>query len=532
MSDLASKDRWATRFGLIMAMSGNAVGLGNFLRFPGKAAPYGGAFMVPYFISLLLLGIPLMWIEWTIGRHGGGYGHGSTPGMFHRMWKHPVSKYLGIFGVLLPAMIGIYYIYIESWSLGYAFQTVAGTYWGETTREAMGGVFQKYLGLGGSISFGKSSYLFFLITVAANIIVFARGIEKGIEFVAKYAMPTLMILGVILAVRVLTLPPVEGRTAGDGLARIWVIDWSTLRSPGVWIDAAGQVFFTLSLGFGMVHTYASVLRKDEDVTLNGLATVSTNEFVEVILGSTIAVPAALIFFGPAETDAIVKGGTFDIAFYSLPVIFQQLPAGQIFGTLWFVLLFLAGLTSSVAMFTPVLLFLQDELAMNRKKAVIAITVAVLVLMQPVVLFMNQGVMDELDYWAGTIFLVLFATIEAVVFSWIFGMEKGWEEMHLGADLRVPRVFYFIMQVITPVFALFLLAWYMAIDPLRAFLYAPDSLPGTFWGKLTMMGVDAANVPYLWLGRGIMLASWCFLAWGVHYAWRTHPKFFEEVNDEA
>ena len=86
------KDGWVTRFGLIMAMAGNAVGLGNFLRFPGKAAPYGGAFMVPYFITLLLVGIPIMWMEWTIGRHGGAYGHGTTPGMFHRMWRHPATQ--------------------------------------------------------------------------------------------------------------------------------------------------------------------------------------------------------------------------------------------------------------------------------------------------------------------------------------------------------------------------------------------------------------------------------------------------------
>jgi len=108
-------DGWATRFGMVMAMAGNAVGLGNFLRFPGKAAPYGGAFMIPYFLALVLLGVPLMWMEWTIGRHGGGFGHGTTPGMFHRLWRNPVSKYLCIFWVLLPAMVGVYYIYVESW---------------------------------------------------------------------------------------------------------------------------------------------------------------------------------------------------------------------------------------------------------------------------------------------------------------------------------------------------------------------------------------------------------------------------------
>ena len=129
----------------------------------------------------------------------------------------------------------------------------------------------------------------------------------------------------------------------------------------MWMAATGQIFFTLSVGLGMVHTYASYLKKKEDVTLSGLAACGTNEFVEVILGSTIAIPAAVIFFGAASTMSIAEGGTFSIGFFALPVIFQQMPYGQLFGTMWFVLLFLAGLTSSMAMFTPLLVFLEDEL---------------------------------------------------------------------------------------------------------------------------------------------------------------------------
>lgn len=510
-------DQWATRFGLVMAMAGNAVGLGNFLRFPGQAAPFGGAFMVPYFIALILMGIPLMWIEWTIGRHGGRWGHGSTPGMFYRLWKHPLSKYLGIFGVLLPAMIGVYYIYIESWALGFTWKTITGEYWGMTEREEMQTLFNDYRGLnGGFLSFGPEGYTFFLITLAANFLIFARGIQKGIEIVAKYAMPTLLILGAILAIRVLTLPPVEGRTVSDGLARIWVIDWSVLGNSDVWIAATGQIFFTLSLGFGMIHTYASYLTQEDDLTLNGLATVSTNEFVEVILGGTIAIPAAMVFFGPTLIDQIAAKeiGTFDIAFYALPVIFQELPAGQIFGTLWFFLLFLAGLTSSVAMFTPLLCFLKDELQFDQKKALATVSIGVFVLMQPVILFLHRGVMDEIDYWAGTFFLVVFAAIEAVVFAWCFGMEKGWKEMHDGADFQVPRIFYPIMKYVTPVFTLALLAW-----------WTYDTLMMLIGG-----GVVSENAPYLWLARGMIAAVGLFLVWGVWHAWRTHPKFFEAGED--
>lgn len=513
MSLRAKRTGWATRFGLIMAMAGNAVGLGNFLRFPGKAAPYGGAFMVPYFLALVLLGIPLMWMEWAIGRHGGRFGHGSTPGMFHRMWRHPLSKYIGILGVLLPAMVGLYYIYIESWALGYAWQTLTGSYWGRTSPEAMAQEFANYLALDRACSFNPKAYGFFLVAFAMNITIMSLSISRGIELVAKYAMPALLVLGVVLAARVLTLPPVEGRTISDGLAQIWrVKDWSVLRQPDVWMAATGQIFFTLSVGLGMVHCYASYLNYKQDVTLSGLTAVATNEFVEVIIGGTVAIPAAVVFFGVAQTQAIVKQGTFAIGFHALPVIFQQMPAGQLFGAGWFVLLFLAGLTSSMAMFTPLLLFLEDELRLKRGRAATFIAAGAFLMMQPVVLCMGQGVLDELDYWMGELGLVLFGALEATIFAWVFGMDRGWKELHYGADFRVPRVFYYIMKYATPLYALTLVAWYFK-----------DSL----WSKITMAGVPPEHVPFLWLGRLMILTVVAFLAGSVRYAWRSHPRYFEE-----
>jgi len=122
--------------------------------------------------------------------------------------------------------------------------------------------------------------------------------------------------------------------------------------------------------------------------------------------------------------------------------------------------------------------------------------------------------DELDYWMGDFGLVLFGAIEVTIFAWIFGLDRGWKEMHLGADLQVPRIFYYIMKYVTPVYALTLVAWYVR---------------RSLWAKVSMEGVAGADVPYLWLARLMILGVAAFLVWGVWYAWRTHPKFFEGAD---
>src|SRR3972149_6052790 len=114
--EIGQREAWGSRIGLILAAAGNAVGIGNFLRFPAKAATSGGgAFMIPYLCALLFLGIPMMWVAWAIGRHGGKFGHGSTPGMFDKLWKNPLAKYLGVLGIAIPLVFAMYYTVAESW---------------------------------------------------------------------------------------------------------------------------------------------------------------------------------------------------------------------------------------------------------------------------------------------------------------------------------------------------------------------------------------------------------------------------------
>ena len=244
---MTQRDVWTTRIGVILAMAGNAIGLGNFLRFPVQAAQNGGgAFMIPYFVCLLVLGIPLMWMEWAMGRYGGHHGHGTSPGMFDLLWKHPAAKYLGAFGILLPTIVGIYYVYIESWTLAYSFFSMSGGYLGVSTREQMGQFLTQFQGLGETFSFSWVAYGFLVLTFVINLSVLYGGIAKGIERLAVIGMPLLFIFAFILLARVFTLgtpdPAIPENNILNGLGFIWNPDFSQLKNAKVWLAAAGQVF--------------------------------------------------------------------------------------------------------------------------------------------------------------------------------------------------------------------------------------------------------------------------------------------------
>jgi SNF family Na+-dependent transporter len=480
---MTEREQWGSRLGLVLAAAGNAVGIGNLLRFPAQAGQNGGgAFMVPYFLSLLLFGLPMMWIAWTIGRHGGQYGHTSTPGMFDKLWKHPLAKYLGVVGLSLPLVFCLYYTYIEAWCLAYAWFSATGDFVSTPDRWVdLSTYLNEFLGNASTHSYfpGLSVAVgFTAVTVLLNVLVLYRGVAKGIEILAKIAMPLLLLFCFILAVRVFTLDAIKG-TLWDGLNFLYTPDFSALLSPAIWMAAAGQIFFTLSIGFGSMECYASYLREQDDITLAGLTTASTNEFVEVIFGSAIAIPAAAIYFGPGRLVEIAQRGSFDIGMVAMPEILRNLPGLGLFGTIWFLLLFFAAFTSSVAVSQPVVAYLQDEAKLPRAAAAGLVGIFWLVGTVPVIFFYRYGVFGEFDFWAGTIGLVFFSAIEAAIFAWVYGATKGWEEMHRGAQLKVPRVFYYVIRYVTPVALFAILVGWIYTDGIRGGALTPS--PTLLWG---------------------------------------------------
>ncbi|MEW6040936.1 MAG: sodium-dependent transporter, partial [Elusimicrobiota bacterium] len=505
-----TRQRWGSRLGIIMAVAGSAVGLGNFLRFPVQAAQNGGgAFMIPYFISLLLLGIPLMWIEWTLGRYGGGFEHSTAPGIFHSMWeKNRFIKYFGVIGIFGPLIIFIYYTYIESWTLGYSIFSLLGSYSNCNDQSSLGNFLKNYQGLGSGIfSFNLPAYVFFVITFALNIWVVYHGIKGGIEKFCKVAMPLLFTAGVFITLRVLTLGAPDSARPDwnilNGLGFLWNPEWSSLLNAKTWLAAAGQIFFTLSVGIGVILTYASYLKKGDDVVLSGLTSVSMNEFAEVLLGGSIVIPAAFAFFGPVGIVEVAKSGAFNLGFVTMPLIFSKIPLGALCGFLWFLLLFLAGITSSISLAQPAIAFLEDEFRVSRKKAIIIFGVSSFILCQPAILFLGRGVVNEMDFWGGTFALVVFAAIETILFGWIFGMDRAWEEVHHGADLRIPKIYRFIIKYVTPLFLIFIIA----------FWFLQEWIP-----VILMKGVSETDKPYVIGTRVLLVVIFIAIALLVRISW--------------
>lgn len=517
------RDTWQTKLGIIVAVAGSAVGLGNFLRFPGIAArDGGGAFLIPYLIAFLLLGLPLCWIEWTMGRYGGRFYHGSAPGIFDAITGHkPWAKYLGVLGIVGPLGIAFYYIYIESWTLAYSVFAILGKYRAIQDPGQMNEFFGNFLGGSGPHFQGIGvAYVFFLITFILNFVVIYRGLARGIEAFCEIAMPVLFLAGVVLMVRVLTLgaplPEHPDWNVDQGLGFLWNPQFGALKNPRVWLDAAGQIFFTLSVGIGVILTYSSYVKSRQDIALSSLTACAMNEVAEVIMGGSIVITSAVCFFGVAGAREATGGGVFGLGFRTMPLIFNRMPGGTIFGFYWFLLLFTAGITSSISLLQPAVSFLEEELGLRRKPAIL-IVAALCFAVSHLTIFIGV-VVDELDFWFSTFGLPLFGMIEILLFVLVFGVDRGWQELHVGAEIRVPIVFRFIMKYVTPVYLGTVLVSWAVTDGWKTILMKKTGPDGTL---VDMYAAD--QVPWVWATRILcllILAAACVL---IHIAWKRRAR---------
>ena len=472
MAPHSKKDGWNTRLGIILAVMGSAIGLGNFLRFPGLAAKYGGGhFMIPYLIAFCLLGLPIAWAEWSLGRMGGRSGYNSSPGIMFAIWKHRLAPYLGVLGLIIPVGIYMYYVFIESWCLYYAVQYLTGDIILGKEPELYKEFFFNYTGANqdGSLIFGgTSSALWFLgACFIINFVIIYRGLSRGIELVSKLAIPTLFICAILVLFRVLSLgtPDITlpDRNVLNGLGFMWNPGksgrslWDALANPEMWLEAAGQIFFSLSVGFGIIVTYASYLKEREDVLLSCTTAASGNIFAEVALGGMITIPAAFIFLGSEHAG----GSTFSLGFMTLPNVFANMPMGRLVGFLWFFLLFLAAVTSSLSMLQPAIAFFEEGLGTSRRASVTILGFITMVGSLFILYFSKAfKALDMMDFWIGNVFIYIFSTLLIIIFGWVIGAKEGLAEARRGSLLHVPNWVAFIMKYVTPTYLLTIFGFWL------------------------------------------------------------------------
>lgn len=505
------KQQWGSRLGVILAVAGSAVGLGNFLRFPGQAADNGGgAFMIPYFCALLFLGIPIGWAEWTMGRYGGRKGVHSAPAILGIVGRGGWARYLGLLGVLIPLGVSFYYVFIEAWCLSYAIEYAKALFGGDALgiahsaslaaqTQASRDFFADTIGRsadGVLFANGISPIVWvFLLVFAVNLWLVYRGLSGGIETFCKWAMPAMAVCALCVLVRVLTLPDQSPeQTVANGLGYMWNPDFAKLADAKTWIAAAGQIFFSLSVGFGVIINYASYLKRKDDLVLSGLTASATNELFEVGFGGMITLTAAFVFLGLAGTTEAVAGGTFGLGFSTLPVVFAHMPAGNLFGALWFFMLFLAAITSSISMYQPTIAFIEESLGIARKQAIAFVAVLGLVGSGWCVWFSGgMTALGTIDDWVGTFFIVVLAAVQVIAFGWFFGIERGRKEAHEGAHIRIPGFMWFIIKYVAPLYLLVTIG---------RFCY--ETLPG--WISGLGQNVVARNTVFLIVGVIALLAT--------------------------
>ena len=517
-SSKSQRENWGSKIGLILAMAGNAIGLGNFWRFPYQAAKNGGgAFMVPYIIALLVLGIPIMLVEWMQGRYGGKYGHGTLGFMVYLQSRDKlkpkkaiiVGSLVGAIVIGVTVLVNSYYNQIIGWTLGYSFLTATGAYMDPSINT--GQFFVSY------IQNPVYVFTFWIISLACLGFAVTRGIQKGIEAWAKLMMPILYLFGFILIFKVFTLgsPVKPDWSALGGLSYLWSPRWSEITPIAV-LAACGQIFFTLSIGMGIIQNYASYVKQDDDIVVSSLATVSLNEFAEVVLGGTIAIPIAYAFLG---MDGV--GQSVGLSFIALPNIFKVMGGGRVIGTLWFALLFFAGFTSAIAMYNYLVSILTEDMHFTRKKATFFVFAIYIIAGLPVgieaIITKTDALayFTELDNWIGSYLLVVVGLIEIIITGW-FMKDSFLDEINRGAYWKVPSwVYNVLIKFVTPIAILVVL-----IGSTRSYMEQ-----GYF--KLVPSFVEKTPVLVPWV-NGARVVLFSVLTLGFILTYRSIKKIYQKI----
>jgi neurotransmitter:Na+ symporter, NSS family len=435
------REQWNSKLGFLLAAIGSAVGLGNIWRFPYVAAENGGgAFMIPYFVAILTAGIPILILEYTIGKTY----RGSAPVSLGRI--NPKFEILGWAQVMVAFVITVYYFAVIVWVvsyIGFAFSSA----WGA---DPAGFFFGEYLGLTDSpLNLGgiQTNLLipFAIVWVIAFIVMY-RGISKGIELACKIALPILLVCMLILVIRGVTLPG-----AADGLDYLFSPNWAALADGKVWVAAYGQIFFSLSIAFAIMIAYSSYLPKKTDVVNSAFITATANHGFEVLAGIGVFSILGYMALQQGVEVAEVAGAGVGLAFITFPTAIDALPGmNGFFGVCFFLALFTAGITSFISIIQAVVSGMQDKFGMAHKKAVTVVLVPAFLLSIFFVTGAGLLILDIVDEFINKVGITACGLIEIVLIAWFFRPEEIRKAANEFSNFSIGKWWTYTLKFLTVV----------------------------------------------------------------------------------
>lgn len=431
------REGFGSKLGIIAAAAGSAVGLGNIYRFPCELGENGGgAFLLIYLLIVLCLGVPVMLSEFVIGRRT----QQNPIGAFRALKPKSGWPILGYMGVLCAFIIMAFYSTVAGWTLEYIVKAVGNQFQGKDLT-AIESDFADFHNI------GWKNVLWQAIFILLTGFVVLRGVSQGIEKYTKILMPVLLIILIILGIRSVTLPG-----AGEGLRFLFKPDFSKITGP-VMISALGQAFFSLSMGMGVLITYGSYIKKDDNMTTSALSVTLADTLVAVLAG--------IVIFPAAFSFGVQPTAGMGLVFNTLPMIFNQMAGGYFFCIIFFVLLAVAALTSTISLLEVIVAYLVEECHLKRSWATIIASLGCFALGIFASLSLKDGSVfnlngmsffDGLDYLSAKFLLPLGALFIVIFVGWIMGKKEFTAEITNEGKLRVPvkGIIFFIIKYLSPI----------------------------------------------------------------------------------
>jgi len=469
------RETWKSHWGMMMAMIGTAIGLGNIWRFPYLCGKYGGAtFLIPYIILLLGVAMFAMMCEWVMGRHT----RRDPLGAFEKI-KFPFGRDIGAWGIIGPFFLFSYYIVITSWVVFFVFASFEGLYFGRDTQA----FFMEFLS-------SKWIFVVHIVSVIITSSILACGVQKGIERACKVMIPTLFALLIVVAIRSVTLPGAE-----VGIEFYMRPRWEGLLNPETWIAALGQVFFTLSLGMGAMLMYGSYMKDEWGIQSNALAITLGNTSSSILAGFAIFPAAFALGFG-----SIVSGSeSIGLTFFVLPKIFEVMPGGHLFGGIFFILLTFGAFSSAISIQEPAIAWLKDEVRWSRPKSAF-ITGFILWLMGlPFILngFVPGGLgqklalLSKMDLVIAQMAIPIFGLLSIIAVGH-FMKDKGFNEINKNAKTKLGNWVKPWIKYVVPTFV-FLIFLFSQVKILQDAGRIPKIIPET---TLKFSSVGLTPITYI------------------------------------